>query len=197
MADKNSGSVIQIIHETAYALAKKEMNLKEDDKQDQVKLAALQIRIGQNEEEISEKIDLILKQIKTSFNGTVMPAGIDMEAAENVLNQVIENGLTSPSEINSGEDVAKECLIGALQNPNLEIANNELKNESPKFVELLAMHINKKIEDKVDIDKINHPIVKGDFSNGGIEVEFPDGTKAIFENPIGELRKLYRRRNWR
>ena len=78
-----------------------------------------------------------------------------------------------------------------------KVANNELKNESPKFVELLAMHINKKIEDKVDIDKINHPIVKGDFSNGGIEVEFPDGTKAIFENPIGELRKLYRRRNWR
>ena len=58
MADKNSGSVIQIIHETAYALAKKEMNLKEDDKQNQVKLTTLQIRIGQNEEEISENEDV-------------------------------------------------------------------------------------------------------------------------------------------
>ena len=37
---------------------------------------------------------------------------------------------------------------------------------SGKTAVLVQRIIDKVIKDKVDIDKINHPIVKGDFSNG-------------------------------
>lgn len=169
MADKGGGSIIQIIHETAYALAKKEMNLKEDDKQDQTKLTILQMKLNQNEEEVIQKVNSILKQIEVSFSGAVIPKGIDMEAATHVLNQVTMNGLTSPSEISIGEDVAKECLISALQSSDREFEDID-KKEFQKSNYIYEEIISEAIKENTTTVEENRPKVI---------VENPDGRYSI------------------
>ena len=79
MADKNSGSVIEIVNSTACILAKKKLNFKETDKEDQGKLAMLSLKISEQQEEVQESIDGIYNTIKAQYFGILLPQGLKQE----------------------------------------------------------------------------------------------------------------------
>lgn len=157
MADKNSGSVIEIVNSTACILAKKKLNFKETDKEDQGKLAMLSLKISEQQEEVQESIDGIYNTIKAQYFGILLPQGLKQEVAEYVFNQVNEKNLYSVSEIENGDATVKEILVSALQKTDkIEISQTTsdnnfgnlkiLKNDSQKDNLILE---NKNLENKI------------------------------------------------
>ncbi len=173
MSDGGKGSITQIIHEAAYELAKKEMNLEDSDKKNQKMLTLLQIKINQNEEEVSQKIDSIKKQIEISFGGAILPKEIDMEVAENVLNQITINGLSSPSEISVGEEIAKECLIEALQSSDKKLEDIDKK----EFYDISILEQAENMNQALNIDITQNVIVLAN----GLELFIEEPADKIYE----------------
>lgn len=163
--EEKGGSVNEIIAEAAYELAKRELNLK-DDEQDKTKPIIPKEKLEANEKEVNKKIKSISRQIEISFKGAILPKGIDMKAAENVLIQITKYDLSSPSEINVGEEVAKECLIEALQN-----SDKELEDINSKGVHTKNNYIDEEIKSQ---------IIKEDSKEN--KWKFPN---TIVENPNG------------
>lgn len=157
MADKNTGNIIGIVNSTACILAKKKLNFKETDKEDQGKLAMLSLKISEQQEEVQESIDGIYNTIKAQYFGILLPQGLKQEVAEYVFNQVNEKNLYSASEIETGDATVKEILISALQKtdeietPKTTSDNNLkiLKNDSQKDNLILE---NKNLENKIALE---------------------------------------------
>ena len=141
MANESGENISAIVNNIACELAKKKLNFKEDDKEDQSRLEQLSLEISEQQEEVQESIDGIYNTIKAQYFGIVLPKGLKHEVAEYVLLQVNEKDLYSASEIEVGDATVKEILVGALQktdevkeyrtsNNNISENFDFLKNES-------------------------------------------------------------------
>lgn len=132
MADRSSGSISEIVNNIACELAKKKLNFKESDKDDQSKLALLSLEISKQQEEVRESIDGIYNTIKTQYFNMILPKGIKQEVAEYVFMQVNEKNLYSISEIEVGDATVKEILVSALQNSDKKMEFIEATSPSTK-----------------------------------------------------------------
>lgn len=159
--ERQKVSINQLVHDTSYELAKKELNFKETDKQDQKKLAILQQKMTTKSEEVTETINSMYNTLTQQYNIKTLPDGMMQECAQNVFEQVIQNGLTYTSEINIGEDVLTEILNSALG--STVIVQKETLKESIKDMSVID-ELAKSFKDNSEKEKLKNQIDPEVFS---------------------------------
>lgn len=150
MENKGGGNIREIVNSIACEIAKKRLNFKDDDKDNQSKLALLSLKISEEQEAVKESIDGIYNTIKAQYFGMVLPSGLKQEVAEYVFLQVNEKDLYSVSEIEVGDATVKEILVSALQHSD----NKEMskKNVATNALESFRIFEGQKLD--IDVNEL-------------------------------------------
>lgn len=208
MADQGGGSISEIVNNIACELAKRKLNFKESDKDNQSKLALLSLKISEQQEEVQESIEGIYNTIRAQYFGMILPSGLKQEVAEYVFSQVTEKNLYSASEVEAGDATVKEILVSALQSSDKKMESLDATIAPRKITEGLKNISFENTKNKIIINgkeyqpktvpslmqgpNMVHTVVT---NSNNPNLDFRDEADADAENIIGtrmdDFKKIY------
>lgn len=132
MAETSNYDVV--VHDISYELAIKELGFSNEDKKQEENLIILSIVMNQKKEELEKKINGTYSKFVTDNPNLDIPTELKLSIAQDALDQVSSQGLTSVSEIKIDTENTNKLFLELLSEEELNRVNSEKTTVADKEV---------------------------------------------------------------